>query len=538
VRFEQTEGVIANQLGRLAKHSAIYGMGAVVSRLIGVLLLPVVTRYLTRADVGAVETLISLTVVLVIVLRMGISMAFFRFYFDAEDDRGRTTVVRTSFWFTMVMATLGLVVGSIFATQISHVLFATDSRANLVRAALVLLWAQMNYEQLTSLFRVEERSVSYVAATLANVIITVVATILLVAVWHKGAIGVLAGNFTGTLVVYFVLLAYRRFQLGLEFDRGLFRQMQRFGLPLVPSGLALWVIDLSDRFFLVHMKGLAETGLYSIGVRISTALLLVLIALRTAWPAFAFSIKDDGEAKRTYAYVLTYVLYLCSWLSLALSLLAPWLVSLLTTPRFQRAEEVVPLLVFGGTAFIAFNVMSIGIGRAKKTQFNWVITGGAALVNIGLNFVLIPPYGMIGAAISTLIAYLVMFFGMTIRAQQVFPVAYQWRRIALLVGAAVGLTVLGKSLGVPLAGALLLSAVYPLVLLPLGFYLPVERRRLRGLVRPARQRGGEADGGPDGRVLEERVVEEAVDGDSRDHEAEGERGEPGQVAREAAERKS
>ena len=97
--------------------------------------------------------------------------------------------------------------------------------------------------------------------------------------------------------------------------------------------------------------------------------------------------------------------------------------------------------------------MSIGIGRAKKTQFNWVITGGAALVNIGLNLVLIPPYGMIGAAISTLVAYLVMFFGMTIRAQQVFPVPYQWRRIALAVGAAVGLTVLGKSLDVPLGGA-------------------------------------------------------------------------------------
>jgi O-antigen/teichoic acid export membrane protein len=230
------------------------------------------------------------------------------------------------------------------------------------------------------------------------------------------------------------------------------------------------------------------------------------------------------------------VLYLCCWLSLALSLLAPWLVRLLTTPKFYRAEEVVPLLVFGGTAFIAFNVMSIGIGRAKKTQFNWVITGGAALVNIGLNFVLIPPYGMIGAAISTLIAYLVMFFGMTIRAQQVFPVPYQWRRIALVVAAAVGLTVLGKSLDVPLAGALLLSAVYPLVLLPLGFYLPVERRRLRSLVRPARQPGGQADRDPDGRVFEEGVVEKAVHGNGGEHEAEGERGEARQIAGEAAER--
>src|SRR2546428_618910 len=101
-----------------------------------------------------------------------ITIAFFRYYFDAEDDAGRTTVVRTSFWFTMVMATFGLVIGSVLAPQISHLLFTTDSRANLVRAALVLVWAQMNYEQLTSLFRAPERSVAYVSATLVNVITT------------------------------------------------------------------------------------------------------------------------------------------------------------------------------------------------------------------------------------------------------------------------------------------------------------------------------------------------------------------------------
>src|SRR5206468_12646442 len=106
----------------------------------------------------------------------------------------------------------------------------------------------------------------------------------------------------------------------------------------------------------------------------------------------------------------------------------------LATPGFCRGAEVVPLLVFGATAFIAFNVMSIGIGRAKRTQFNWVVTGAAALVNVGLNFALIPPYGMVGAAISTLVAYLVMFSGMTVRAQQVFRVPYQWRRIALVSG--------------------------------------------------------------------------------------------------------
>jgi O-antigen/teichoic acid export membrane protein len=478
--------VIAQQLWRLAKHSAIYGLGAVVSRLIGLFLLPVVTHYLTRAELGAVDTLIALSVVLVIVLRAGISMAFFRFYFDAEDDAGRTTVVRTSFWFTMASATTGLVLGWVFASQISDFLFSTHANADLVRAAFVLLWAQMNYEQLTSLFRVEERSVAYVAATLANVVITVVSTILLVAVWDEGALGVLIGNFTGTLAVYFVLLAYRRFQLGLEFNRPLFRQMQRFGMPLVPSGLALWAIDFADRFFLLKLKDAAEVGLYSVGVRVSTAILLLLIALRTAWPAFAYSIKDDSEAKRTYSFVLTYVLYLSCWTSLMLSLLAPWIVRVLTGPAFYEGARVVPLLVFGGSAFIAFNVVSIGIGRARRTQFNWVVTGVAAAVNVGLCLVLIPPYGMMGAAAATLVAYVVMFLGMTVRAQQVFPVAYQWRRISLIVAASVGLTVLGKALDVPLPGAVLLIAVYPLILLPLGFYLPVELRRLRGLVLPAR----------------------------------------------------
>src|SRR4051794_25490194 len=443
--FGQNRAVLARQLWRLGKHSAIYGLGAVVSRLIGLFLLPVVTRYLTRSELGAVDTLIALSVVLVIVFRAGISMAFFRFYFDATDDRGRTTVVRTSFWFTMTAATLGLIAGWALAGPISEALFSTHSRAGLVRAAFVLLWAQMNYEQLTALFRVEERSVSYVAATLANVLITVGATILLVAVWDKGALGVIVGNFTGTLVVFFVLLGYRRFQLGLEFDRPLFREMQRFGLPLVPSGLALWALDFADRFLLLKLKNAAEVGLYSVGVRVSTAILLLLIALRTAWPAFAYSIKDDQEAKRAYGFVLTYVLYVSCWMSLTLSLLAPWIVRLLTAPAFYGGARVVPLLAFGATAFIAFNVMSIGIGRAKQTQLNWVVTGSAAALNIGLNFWLIPAYGMMGAAAATLVAYVVMFLGMTWRAQQVFPVPYQWRRGAPAVGPAVRLTRVGEA---------------------------------------------------------------------------------------------
>jgi O-antigen/teichoic acid export membrane protein len=478
--------LLGKRLGELARHSAIYGLGSLVSRFIAVLLLPVYTRYLTPADYGLIETLIALSAILVVLLAAGVKSAFFRFYFDVKDEAGKLRVIRTSFWFTMAMATAGLVAGLALAGPISQFLFDTSSHANLVRAAFVGLWANVNYEQVTSLFRVEQRSVAYLIATLINLGLTVGATLLFVVVWEVGPIGVIVGNFTGTLLVYFGLLAYRRQQLGLEWDRDLLREMNRFGMPLVPSALFLWALNFSDRFFLVKLSGPREVGLYSIGVRMASAIILFLAAFRTAWPAFAYSIEDDQEAKRAYSFVLTYIVVITSWMALGLGVLAPWLVRLLTTPSFYSAERVVAPLAFAAAAFGAYIVVVIGIGRARKTRSNWVITGAACVLNIGLNLLLIPTYGMIGAAVATIAAYATLFVGMAWRAQRIYPVPYQWRRVATAAGVAIALTVVGRVTDPPLAAAIVIVAAYPLVLLPLGFYLPEERRRIRALAPLAR----------------------------------------------------
>ncbi len=473
---------LGSQIRRLARHSAIYGLGGIVARILAVILLPLYTSYLGRAGFGRIETVLALMTVLVIVLRLGISSAFFRFYFDSTDAAHRLRVVRTSFWFTMTMATAGLIVGCLIATPIAHAL-ALGNDVWLVRAGFVWLWAQMNYEQLTSLFRVEQRSVAFVLATIANVLITVGATVTLVIGFHKGATGALVGNFIGTLAVYVVLLAYHREQLGLQFDRELLRGMNRFGLPLVPSALALWAINFIDRIFIAQYKGQAEVGVYSVAVRISSAIAFLMLAFRTAWPAFAYSIEDEGEAKRTYAFVLTYMAFVCAWASLALGLLSPWIVHVLAPKHsFHRAAEAVAPLAFAAAAYACYIVVAIGVSRARYTRFNWVVTGVGAVVNIVLNVILIPPYGMIGAAIATVAAYVVIFVGMTLRSQRVYPVPYQWRRLVTLTGVAVGLTVVGKAFAVPLAVALALAVVYPIVLLGCGFYLPAERARLRRAV--------------------------------------------------------
>jgi len=472
---------LGQELKRLGRHSAIYGFGGLVSRILATLLLPLYTHYLPPRAYGRVEIVTATTAVAAIALQMGISSAFFRFYFDEKEEAGKLTVIRTSFWFTMGMSTLGLALGVVFAGPIGHWL-GLGHDPNLVRAGAVGLWAQTNYQQLTALFRVEERSVQYAIASVCNVLITVAAMVVFVAVFHWGAIGLVVGNFTGTLVTYVALVVYRTEQLGLEFDRALLRKMQVFGMPLVPSALALWTINWVDREFVVWYKGLPEAGVYSAAVKIASVITFVMVAFRTAWPAFAYSIEDDREARRTYAFVLTYLLTFASWLALALGALAPWWTRLLTSPHYVRAEKGVALLAFAGAVYAGYTVLAIGSGRARKTQLNWVVTGFGAAVNVGLNFWLIPRWGMVGASISTAAAYVVLFVGMVLYAQRVYPVPYQWRRIVTCVGVGVGLTVAARATHLPLAPSFLLVLAYPLALALLGFYLPAERKRLLRLV--------------------------------------------------------
>lgn len=476
-----------HSLARLTRHSAIYGVGDLVARLLGVLLLPLYTAYLSPSDYGKIEILVAATAVLLVVLRRGVSEGFFRFYFDSPDAAYRRTVVRTTFCFTMATATVALVLGTAFAEPLSRLL-QLGGEPDLVRAAAVGLWAQMNYTQLTVVLRAEERSVQFMLATLANVLVTIAATVLLVVVLDKGPLGALIGAFAGTLAVYAALLVLRRADLGFELDRPLLRAMNRFGAPLIPAALGLWAISFADRWFIAVIEDQSEVGVYSVAVRVASAVLFLQLAFRRAWPAFAYSIEDDREARTVYAHVLTYVVFVTSWVAFGLTLLAPWLVRLLTSePEFYRAADAVGLLAFSAVAYAGFSVISIGSGRSKRTQGNWIVAGLGALVNVVLCLALIPSHGMVGAAVATLAAYVVLFLGMVVYAGRVFPVAYEWRRVVTAAAVAAALGALGTSASPPLGVAVAVAAVFPLALAPFGFYRPGELAAVRRLLS---SRGG------------------------------------------------
>jgi len=479
---------VLDELARLLRHSAIYGLAGLASRIASVILLPFLTRALGPASYGRIETMVALIALLVPLLRAGVATAFFRFYYERELAPDRGLVVRTSFWFTVLGATVGLVVGLLAAPALASAMLGGDAYANVVRIGFAVLAVNLLYEQLTALYRVEERSVAFTIASLINLAVTVLATIVAVFAFDAGPAGALAGTGTGTAVVLVGLIWQRRTELAPGFDRDLVRRMNRFGLPLLPAGLAIWVVDFADRLLLGRIADQHEVGLYAVGVKIASAMVLVQLAFRTAWPAFAYSLDEGPEARRTFAYVLTYTSLVGIWMSLALGLLAPWLVRLLAAPEFAEADSVVAPLAFSGALLVAYTTLSIAATRANRTDRFWHVAVAGAVVNLVLNLLLIPDYGMRGAAAATVAAYAVLAVGMALLAQRLYPVPYEWKRLAVATGTGIALYAAGHAIDVPLAAAIALIAAYPVLLGLLGFYQPAERRRLVTLAARMRPR--------------------------------------------------
>ena len=485
---------LVSQLRGLTRDSFIYGVGGLVSRFLAVLLLPLYTSYVSPGDYGRIEILMAAMAVAVTLLRGGANFGFLRFYFIDKDPEYRRRLIRTVFWAQMAYSTVGLVLCIVLAHQIAGWFGVTrngphlqGTGTSLVIATGILLWSNVNYAQMTNLFRAEQRSVAFSIATLANIAVTVPLTVILVVVYKEGPLGIIVGNFSGTLLLYVILLGYRREQLGLQFDHKLLRAINRFGLPLMAAALALWVTNFGDRLMLSKLLHgsyrLTEVGQYSLANKISSAMVLLFTAFQVAWPAFAYSIEDEKAAKRAYSFVLTYLMFIAAWAAVGLSLFAPWIVRALAHKRgYWPADTAIPALAYSSVFYAGFTVVTIATGRTRRTQFNWVAAALAATLNFTLNLWVIPAYGMLGAAYATLAAYALLMVVRTWNAQKIYPVAYQWRRVGVLLLAAGGLTLAGELLPRSLPLAFGLTLAYPVALGALGFYLPAERQRLRRLL--------------------------------------------------------
>ncbi len=477
---------MSEYLRRLATTGAAYTAASVLSKLIAVALLPLYTHYLSPADYGAAEVLFAAVVSASIVVRLGTIEALLRFYYQAGEDPA--AVVKTCFATMFWTATAGALIALPFAGPLSDALLKTHD-PGLVRVAVGGLWVLTLYEYLLTLFRLEERARAYFLTTMASVLITIPVTVALVVGADDGARGLLVGSYaTGAAFVLVLAVVHRR-SLSLWVDRPLFGRLMRFGLPTMPAELSLYSLNFIDRVILVRYAGLAEAGLYSLAVKFAQAVNVLVRGFQLAWPPLAYSIRDDDEARRAYALVVTWFVATCTFVVTGMWLLSRWIVRALAAPEFYGSYKAIGLISTGVTLYALYMVLVVILGRTGRTGFNFPATIAATIANVVLNLILVPPLGIVGAGLALVASYLVVLALMYGFTQRLFPVPYEWGRLtriviasAVLVG--VGELFLPTSGAAGLAGRTLLWLAFPALLLISGFLSADERRWLAALRRP------------------------------------------------------
>jgi O-antigen/teichoic acid export membrane protein len=357
----------------------------------------------------------------------------------------------------------------------------------------------MNFDIVTGIYRIERRPQAFVVYSLANVAITVVMTVLLVVHWHHEAAGLMIGNFSGTYITYILMLIARRDMIGFRlFDRELIRRMLAFSVPLIPAGLALWALNVADRFQVKYLASPADLGSYSAASKIALSIMLLIAAFQTAWPAFANSMPSEDETRKVYAVVLTYWSMVMAWAVVAISMATPTYIHIALPPSVWNSAPVVPLLMYGSVLYGAYLILNAGVNRSKKTRFTPVVATVAALVNVGINFALIPWFSIVGAGISTVVGYIVLVYLGWRNAQHSYPVDYEWSRVIRIALATAAFICLSIFLIPPrgfagFAVRVALTLLFPACLILIGVVQRGELRRVRDMLKTmGRRRSKEA----------------------------------------------
>jgi O-antigen/teichoic acid export membrane protein len=481
---------MTSYLRRLLRTGAAYQLADAVSKVVALALLPVYTNHLTPADYGTAELMLTTIILVSIVLRLCLGEALVRFHFDDADPQRRREIARTATGTLFAITTVAAIAVALLAGPISDALLDAH-RPGIIQAAALGLWAFTNLELAYALLRVEERARAFATASLINVGLTVIGTVYLVVVRDEGAIGLLLGNYLASAVVLVGLWWTEREAFGFRrggIDRAQLGPMLRFGLPTVPAEVSVFALFFIDRFWLFRFEGAAEAGLYSLSVKLAGVVVFTVRAFQYAWPPLAYSIESDAEASRVYARITTYYVLFTGVVVAGLVLLGRWLVRLFAAPEFSGAHEALPWVSLGWALYGLFLVLVAMAGRAKVTVRNAPAALTGLIVNVALLALLVGPLGIAGAGLALAGAYVVMLVVMYLLIRNLFPVAFEWARLAGFTLIAGGIATAGELL-LPTDGvagfvtrALALAAIAPALYLA-RFFRPGELLAARGLLR-------------------------------------------------------
>jgi O-antigen/teichoic acid export membrane protein len=476
-------------LKEVTKHTSIYGMGGMATKVIGFFLLPLYTHYLTPADYGVLGLLYITMRVLDIVVIQGLTTSIFRAYsFDYKGNpEQQADAVCTAYYYSIASAILffgGLVM---LAGPLNDLVFKDANWTHLFRMMFLagIFRATQNIPR--QIMRAHRKSVTYSAIQLGDMVTAALLNILFIVVMKQGLARIVYSEVIreGLLMIVFFFPVKR--YLSKRFSRQKLQEMLAFGLPKVPGGLSFLVLSASDRYFLEHYSTPTELGLYSVGYRLATLISDFAIGpFIQTWPTMYFPLCKDSkdEGKEILGRFLTYFLVVVGFIGLGVCVFVKPLLHIMADPKFHGAEKVVPLVVAALVFSGLYRVITVGVNIKKKNIWLPIMVGGAAVINILFNWLLIPKWGMMGAAWATVIAYALMCAASYVVDEYYFPIRYEWNRV-VRVTLAIGITYTVSVFATPehligqIACGFAMLLLFPALLGALGFYNESELETLR-----------------------------------------------------------
>ena len=486
----------------------MYGLSTVVGRLLSYLLQPYYAHHFDPSQNGVQSVVYAYSPIIGIVLYLGMDIAYMRNAASVKNGsfRDQQRVFSMS---TAVVAAIGGV-----ATALA--LLGAPGLAPLVRLdvdSFRYLMAIVYTDALLAIpyahLRMTNRATRYAALKVAFVVISIALNVFLIGNLHWGVPAIFFSNLAANLVVLALFLG----EIGRLFRPGLLRgapwgALWAYALPVIPATLAVMLVEGGDRITLnylpehaaavvYHMTPKDVVGIYSFNYKLGVAMLLVVSMFRLAWTPFSLQHARQPGAPELYSRVLTALMLVCAAVFLSISLLLPALAQVPLVHDYVKAEywlglPIVPVILLGYVFSGMYAVVTAGLYIERKTHVLAWVAGAGAVLNIAICVVAAPRWGMVSVAWATPAAYALMAGLGAWQSNRVFPVPFEWGRLASLGGLVAVLFcvdqwVAGQGVApfsiVGLASKFALLLALPAGLLATGFFRHGEMRALRSMVK-------------------------------------------------------
>lgn len=437
-----------NSKSKFLKNSVVYTIGDLLPKVITFFMIPVLTGHMSKADYGIYNYLIVLIGFFSMAYVLGLDGALTRFYYEYK-DKGKEKELISSIWiFLLIYDILISIVLLFLGKGIISKLILKDIPFKPYFIFLVLICFFTTFSSLPLvLVRLREQAFRFGLFNIITTIVNVFFIFYFVSYKKQGAEGNLKANLI-TYVIFSIVYFILNFKdLKPVIAPKIIKGALKYGIPLIPHALGAWILMSSDRFFLNMYRTKDELGIYGLGYQFGMLVYFLIVAVNKAYVPFFFKTAEEEKenAPKVFEEIIRYYLVIIITIGFGLALFSKEIISIMVPNKsYHIAYTIVPLIalayILNGFYFMSVN----GIFYSKKTYILPVSTGISAVVDVILNYLLIPKYGMYGAAIATASAYLVLFIVTYYYSQKFYYIKWQWKNILLNGSLGIALFYVGK----------------------------------------------------------------------------------------------